>query len=138
MKGRSVIASNIETGEILFFESAAEAAKERGFDDSHITKCCRGRRKRHQGYSWSYHLPINTLEETVYNKAWTLQEDNCVKNYFESGDLGHLLEKLPDRNFRDLMSRAHMLGIKRKSVQAKNVSPLDLINELAEDVLFNI
>ena len=135
---RSIIARNIKTGEILFFKSATEAARERGFDESHITKCCRGRRKQHQGYTWAYYLPINTLEETALEKSWTLREDNYIKEHFSSGDLENLLKMLPDRNFKDILCRAHILGIKRKKAQANRITPLDLINDLAEDILFSI
>jgi len=58
---RSIVAKSLATGNILVFESAMEASKQYGFDESHIIKCCRGRRKQHKGYTWSYYLPIKSI-----------------------------------------------------------------------------
>jgi len=133
---RSILARNLITGEILVFESAMDASRKYGFDESHIIKCCRGRRKQHKGYAWSYYLPVKSVEDTVKERAWTLTEDRLIQKHFRSGNLETLLKDLLDRSFRDLMCRAQMLGLKRNNTPAKNTTPYDLIYELAEDVLF--
>jgi hypothetical protein len=133
---RSIVARNTLTGEILVFESAVEASKKYGFDESHIIKCCRGRRNKHKGYTWSYYLPIKSLEDVVKEKAWTLAEDNQLKVFFGSGNLEKLVETLPGRNFKDIMCRAQILSLRRHTPQAKNITPYDLIYELAEDIFF--
>jgi len=133
---RSILARNLATGKVLVFENAMDASREYGFDESHIIKCCRGRRKQHKGYAWSYHLPIKSLEDTIKERAWSFKEDMLIKKYFKSGNLESLLSSLMGRNFRDLMCRAQILGLKRNNTPAKNVTPYDLIYELAEDVLF--
>ena len=48
-----LIATNIKTGEELYFKSSMEADRE-GFDGSHIIACCKGKRKTHKGYAWRY------------------------------------------------------------------------------------
>ena len=133
---RSIVARNLSTGEMMFFESAIKASRDKGFDESHIIKCCRGRRKQHGGYSWSYYLPVKTLEENAQD-AWTLEENNIIIKYFSSGDLEDLLKRLPGRDFKDLIWRAKLLGVSRNTPSSKYVSTYDLINELAEDVLFS-
>ena len=42
----------ISTGEL--FNSAREAADSKGLRANHITHCCRGKRKTHGGFEWSY------------------------------------------------------------------------------------
>jgi len=133
---RSIVAKNITTGEVFIFESAREA-KKKGFDESHIIKCCRGRRKKHKGYTWSYYLPVKTLKEAVYERSWSLQEDEILKNSFPSGNLEELMDKFKGRSFKDILCRAEMLGLKRKQPHVKNISPYDLIHDLASDVVFN-
>ena len=44
---------NIKTNEEMTFTSIKEAAKN-GFDHRHISACCRGKRKSHKGYKWSF------------------------------------------------------------------------------------
>jgi len=133
---RSILARNLETGEILIFENAMDASREYGFDESHIIKCCRGRRNKHKGYTWSYYLPLNSLEDTLQERAWSIKEDALIKKSFQSGNLEVLVDSLLGRTFKDLMCRAQILGIKRNNTPAKNITPYDLIYELAEDVLF--
>lgn len=133
---RSIVARNTSTGEVLVFESATDASKKYGFDESHIIKCCRGRRKKHKGYTWAYYLPIKSVEDVVSEKAWTLSEDNQLKGFFGSGNLETLVENLPGRNFKDIMCRAQALSLKRNTPQAKHVTPFDLIYELAKDIFF--
>lgn len=133
---RSIVARNLTSGKMLFFESAAEASREHGFDESHIVKCCRGRRNKHAGYKWSYYLPVKTLEESVED-SWTLRENEIILKNFSSGDLGDLLKRLPGRDFKDLIWRAKILGVTRNTATSKYISPYDLINELAEDILFS-
>lgn len=42
-------------GELVgVYESAREAARQTGFNQSHISACCRGELKTHKGYIWSY------------------------------------------------------------------------------------
>lgn len=43
--------TNIETGEVIFFESAREAGRS-GFSPGNITNCCLGKLSRHKGYKW--------------------------------------------------------------------------------------
>ena len=38
---------------VLIYESTLDAEKD-GFDQGHISKCCRGKRKSHKGYRWEY------------------------------------------------------------------------------------
>lgn len=45
----------VETGAV--FRSAKAAAEAMGCSDKHIQACCVGRRQRHAGYSWTYHVP---------------------------------------------------------------------------------
>lgn len=47
-----IIGENIETGEIIRFESMAEAKRKGSFDDASISKCCKGLRKQYKGYIW--------------------------------------------------------------------------------------
>lgn len=47
------IAKNIKTGEIIKFATQNDA-ESMGFDSSTISKCCRGTRKKHKGFTWSY------------------------------------------------------------------------------------
>lgn len=42
---------------VAIWPSASEAAKELGFAQSDIWKCCTGERKTHKGYKWSY-IPL--------------------------------------------------------------------------------
>lgn len=39
---------------VAVWESASEAAKQLGFQESAISNCCLGKRKTHKGYRWSY------------------------------------------------------------------------------------
>ena len=43
---------NVETGEV--FDSVKEAALKYGLKDTHITRVCKGRRKRTGGFTWEY------------------------------------------------------------------------------------
>lgn len=51
-KKLSIPVKNIETNTIYF--GAAEAGRQLGIDQSHITKCCRGKQKTAGGYHWQY------------------------------------------------------------------------------------
>ena len=131
---RAIIAKNLKTKEILIFKNPSEAAK-KGFDSSHIIKCCRGKRPSHRGYAWSYLFPIQSIEEVAKSDPWSLEEDNILKENFPNNNLEELLDKLPRRKFKDLILRAKSLSIHRNKKQM-DVSPYDLIQELAEDILF--
>lgn len=46
---------DILSGEIIAtYPSAYEAAKENGFDQGAISKCCLGKRNKHKNYIWKY------------------------------------------------------------------------------------
>lgn len=47
-----VIGENIETGEIIRFNSMADAKRIGGFNDTQISRCCAGRKKQYAGYKW--------------------------------------------------------------------------------------
>lgn len=47
------VGKNIKTGEIIKFEKQNEAEL-KGFDSSTISKCCKGTRNKHKGFTWSY------------------------------------------------------------------------------------
>ncbi len=48
-----IIATNMETGEKLYFERVNEV-KEYGFQPSCVSNCCKGKRNYHAGYTWEY------------------------------------------------------------------------------------
>jgi|SRR5699024_2640083 len=50
---RRVKGINRETGDVVFYDSLLSAEKD-GFDNGHISKCCKGQRKSHKGYIWKY------------------------------------------------------------------------------------
>lgn len=50
---RPVIGTNLETGEVVRFDSAEEAGRN-GFNRSHVSGCCRGERLTHKGYTWKW------------------------------------------------------------------------------------
>ena len=135
---RTIIARNIATGEVLEFDNAAEASNRHGFDNSHIVKCCRGKRAKHAGYTWTYSIPLKTLTESLEDVSWTIAEDKIMIDQFKEGDLGKLIIDLPNRNFREILCRSKMLNLERNlTTQHIKISPLDLIHELAEDTLFS-
>lgn len=53
IKDKSIIGTNIETGETSEYPSARFAVKD-GFTISGISGCCTGKQKNHRGYTWSY------------------------------------------------------------------------------------
>ena len=58
-----VIGINVKDGSIIKFECIKKAY---GFNSSHISKCCKGKRKTHNGYKWYYesdYLSMVTLSE---------------------------------------------------------------------------
>lgn len=57
---RPVIGENKKTGELLTFESLTEAASH-GFKAASICICCKGKRRSHYGYKWSYLEEIQKL-----------------------------------------------------------------------------
>lgn len=50
---KKVIGTNIETGEIVKFDSMQDAQRN-GFVACGICECCKGKRKYHYGYKWRY------------------------------------------------------------------------------------
>ena len=50
---KPVIATNLENGEQIKFNSLKEA-DEKGFSKSEICNCCKGKLKNHKGYIWRY------------------------------------------------------------------------------------
>lgn len=52
-KSIPVIGTNLKTGEKVFYSSISEAKKD-GFNDSNISACCKGIRKKHKGFCWKY------------------------------------------------------------------------------------
>ena len=54
-KRKPVEQIDLSTGEaIAAFVSIMEAARQTGFDNSHISKCCLGKQKTAYGYGWRY------------------------------------------------------------------------------------
>lgn len=51
---KAVIATNIETGETIIYESAAEVERILGINHSSIPKICTGRQKTAKGYTFKY------------------------------------------------------------------------------------
>ena len=58
---QAVRVRNVETGEI--FDSVKSAAEAYGLKDTHITRVCRGKRKRTGGYHWEY------VDKTIPSQA---------------------------------------------------------------------
>lgn len=56
---RTVKVRNIDTGEV--FDSVKAAAERYGLKDTHITRVCKGKRKRTGGYRWEYAIQDNTV-----------------------------------------------------------------------------
>jgi hypothetical protein len=50
----AVVQKDLKTGEILKVYESAKKATKNGFHRQSIVGCCRGYRKSHKGYSWSY------------------------------------------------------------------------------------
>lgn len=53
-KVKSVIATNLKTGEKTYFETIADASKMTGADGSSISLVCKGKRKTSKGYTFEY------------------------------------------------------------------------------------
>ena len=55
-EGQSIQVDQIDmTGEVIaVYHSASEAARDNGFDQGAISKCCMGVRNKHKGYYWKY------------------------------------------------------------------------------------
>lgn len=51
--GKSVVGTDIETGEKLYFICLNDCLKS-GFQPSCVCNCCKGIRKTHKGYMWKY------------------------------------------------------------------------------------
>lgn len=50
---KRVVRTDLKTGERAEFDGCSEAGRN-GFDFSTVARCCRGERKQHKGYAWSY------------------------------------------------------------------------------------
>ena len=50
-KQKKVMAISLTETKVLIFKSMRQAEK-LGFDQSHISKCCKGKYKSHKGYKW--------------------------------------------------------------------------------------
>ena len=50
---KPVIGTNLITKEKIYFYSMQEAERN-GFNHSHISSCCKGKRSKHNGYKWEY------------------------------------------------------------------------------------
>lgn len=55
-KSKKVVGYSLETGEIVTFDGAKQAAVAMGMNQSHITSCCRKRKSflSHKGFVWRY------------------------------------------------------------------------------------
>ena len=53
LRSKPVIALNADSKIVFEFPSTKEAGRQ-GFDQSHLSKCCRGEQKTHRGYRWKY------------------------------------------------------------------------------------
>ena len=51
---KSVIGTNIKTGEIIIFK-AINDCKKMGFQPSCVSNCCNGIRQKHKGYTWRFY-----------------------------------------------------------------------------------
>lgn len=60
---KPVIATHIETGEVLRFDNLNEVTAA-GFQPSCVCHCCKGKRKQHKGYRFEY------AKELTYEKAF--------------------------------------------------------------------
>jgi hypothetical protein len=43
---------------VRVWKSATQASKENGFNQGHISACCRGKEQQHKGYRWIYLPPL--------------------------------------------------------------------------------
>ena len=53
-RSKPVYSINKESGLITYWESIMEAERQTGISNSHISKCCQGKRKSAGGYYWMY------------------------------------------------------------------------------------
>ncbi len=51
----AVVATNIQSGEELFFACASDAVRQHGFDSGCITRCCQGKSASHKGWLFRFH-----------------------------------------------------------------------------------
>ena len=52
-QAKKVKGKNVLTGEELIFEAMNDVTK-KGFNQRHVSSCCRGLRKTHKGYTWNF------------------------------------------------------------------------------------
>ena len=53
-QSKPVLAISKDKKSYLYFNSAKDAERLRGFNHSSIASCCRDKRKTHKGYTWQY------------------------------------------------------------------------------------
>ena len=54
-KSKKVVQLTLDGDLVKVWDSAKDAVREEGFSDSHISNCCKGKRKTHRGYKWVYY-----------------------------------------------------------------------------------
>ena len=57
VQSKKVYQYDLENNLIAIYSSTGEAARKTGCSQAHIAACCRGERKTHKGYKWSY-IPL--------------------------------------------------------------------------------
>lgn len=51
---RAVVATSLATGERVVFSCAAEAERIGGFNNSHVSQCCQGKKPAHKGHTFEF------------------------------------------------------------------------------------
>ena len=63
-KSKPVVQIDLNTNEVInTYFGTREAARQTGFNQSNISKCCRGKQKSHKGYKWKFLEDYNKLNE---------------------------------------------------------------------------
>jgi|GEM_PF-1285040 len=89
LNGSPIIATNIKTGEILFFETIQEV-KFHGFNPGLVCMACKKNRPQHKGYFWNY---ANT---EVSQELKTLEHRNAYQVNLSNENI--ILARVPDNN----------------------------------------
>lgn len=53
-RSKAVLALDPETGRVVLEFPSAREAERKGFDQSHISKCCLGKQRTHKGFIWRF------------------------------------------------------------------------------------
>lgn len=149
-----VIGLNLKDGTQVCFDSIKDASRYLNLDDSHITKCIKGSRKSHGGYSWSLakiseeksRLLKSVKKEKSFNvgdlvkadriifsdlnftpEEWSEDEDKIIRKFYPCGKLSDIVTKIA-RDVTSITLRAKVLGLRRSHVHSKNRSHQDLLN----------